>query len=175
MSTCAIIVFRGGKPDTAREWRNSWGGAAFIWDALFAKYLKNPNNPFDSWLMRPDSLWRLDEDARLNASERACLLLTFDNAVIHDANFKRAASDLREFAQRYHKNHAQVCHLYEWADFIEECDGEAVGFYHTSVSENPWSRWGSEKGESEEVPLSEAKLEVYEELAKLKAALEVAP
>lgn len=138
-----------------------------IWDALFSRYLKDPKIPHDSWITRAqdESLWRLDVDARLNDAERACLLLTFDWAVIRRENFSRAAADLREFA-KWNKKSGSACHLNEWADFIEACDGEAVGFHHTSVSENPWFRWNGD--ECEFVPLADAKLEVYDELARLK-------
>ncbi len=62
MSYCAIIPFKDGKPESRVEFRNAWGGAAYIWDCLFKKHLKDPAIPHDSWLvctMRGDDrLWK---------------------------------------------------------------------------------------------------------------------
>ena len=64
MSYCSIIAFKEGKADSAGNFGNAWGGAAFIWTVLFDKYLKDPEKEHDNWLSRcadesDRSLWDL--------------------------------------------------------------------------------------------------------------------
>ncbi len=146
MSCCKLITFRDGKPCDAVEFSNAWGGAAFIWDALFNAYLKDASNEFDSWISRGTDdrgLWDLAKRANLPMFERVVLAATFDRAMVTRSHFKRFASDLREFADKYPAN-GKACHLRAWAAFVEACEEEAIGFYGTSVSENLWFGYDEE-------------------------------
>lgn len=153
MSTCAIITFVEGTPDDELEFRNAWGGAALIWTALFDKYLKNPNIPYDNWMSRvsnPDSndLWDLSKRKDLAMCERAVHVSTFDRAYVCRENFSTFVKHLREFDALYPSS-GNVSHLLGWASAIEglERDVEAIGFHMTSVSEK-WFRWNEEDEES---------------------------
>lgn len=168
MSYCAIIPFIDGKPQTPVQYKNSWGGAAHIWTALYDKYISN-RQP-GGWLCGDtDALWELANRQDLPVVERAVHAATFDYAIIKKENYKRFAEDLRTFIAKYPVSREdQICHLPAWADFIESCEAEAIGFHGTSVSNNLWECFDSEKDEYVSYDLNkETKhFEVYEELNK---------
>ena len=162
MSYCAIITFKDGKAKDAIEYRNAWGGAARIWNALFDKYLKNPSIPYHTWICPrgTQALWGLAKNKMIPIFERAIHVSTFDLAYIRRENFTKHCGYLRKFDETYPVC-GQVNHLKTWADKIETLDCEAIGFHGTSVAENSWINWDEEKDGSEKVPLSEG-FEVYE-------------
>lgn len=167
MSYCEIIIFKDGKPTGGIEYRNSWGGAARIWDALFEKYLKDPAIPYHTWVSGDHQpLWDLAKRKTLPEHERAVHASTFDHAYISQTNFPRFCTNLRTFDQAFPKGQ-KVSHLQAWADTIEKLDAdvEAVGFYGTSVAENPWMKYDKGKDETVAVPLSEG-WEIYDWLTK---------
>lgn len=153
MSHCEIIEFKDGKPVSSAEYKNSFGGAARIWDALFNAYLKDPAKEFDSWLTRnmrdpsDRTLWDLAKRDDLPPFERAVHMATFDRAMIRRENFARFAGDLRQFVKKYPAGD-RVCHLSAWADRIAASDAEAIGFWMMSVSDNLWQEWDEEADES---------------------------
>lgn len=150
MSYCAIITFENGKPAKATEYRNAWGGAAYIWDCLFNKYLKDPKSEYDSWVLgrNRDKLWKLAGREDLPMWMRAVHAATFDRAVIAKEHLLRFAADLRAFVEHFGTGD-RVCHLTSWARFCDEhADTEAIGFYHTSVGDNLWYEWDEEAEES---------------------------
>lgn len=161
MSYCAIISFKDGLPQKGIEFRNAWGGAARIWDALFERYLKNPNIPYHMWLTdKGNSLWPLAKRHDLPMFERAVHASTFDLAYVGKEHFSRFSNDLRAFAERYPAGN-KVDHLIAWSDVIEHSDAEAVGFHGTSVAENPWCNYDDETDEMIPVSLAEG-FEVYD-------------
>jgi hypothetical protein len=173
MSYCEIIAFKDGKPSEALESRNAWGGAAYVWSCLFDKYLKDPNNQYDTWLSERGQgrLWDLAKKKEIPAFMRAVHASTFDYALVLPKNFQRFIDDLREFA-RYFGTNGKVCHLETWATFIDQHrDAEAIGFYGTSVGENLWFTW--DEGKEESVPYDLASgdkhFDVYDELARYDA------
>lgn len=173
MSYCQIITFENGRPAKSVEYRNAWGGAAYIWDCLFNKYLKDPTNEYDTWALgrNLDRLWKLAEREDLLLFERAIHTATFDRAVIVREHLPRFAADLRQFVEHFGTGD-RVCHLPTWARFCDEhADVEAIGFYHTSVSDNLWYEWNEEKEESEPYDLNtmDKHFEVYHWLDSLAA------
>lgn len=173
MSYCELIMFRNGEPSDSIEFRNAWGGAARIWTSLFDTYMKDPSKGFDNWLSRccnpqDRSLWDLAKRKDLPMFERAVHAATFDSAIVRNEHFKQFANHLREFVAKYPVE-GKVCHLSSWADEIESCDAEAVGFYGTSVAENTWYEFDDEKDESVPYNLNtgDKHFEVYDWLAEL--------
>jgi len=149
MSYCEIITFVDGKPNHSVEFGNSWGGAAFVWSALFDQYLFDPEIPHHNWLSMAGNgdttLWKLAERADLPLFERAVHAATFDYAIVGKEHFRLFAGHLREFLSRYRRKYPNsVCHLEAWAQFIETCEADAVGFYATSVGENLWDVYDTE-------------------------------
>ena len=138
MSYCQIVRFGadGKMREEGPEFRNAWGGAARIWGSLFDAYLKNGEH--DSWMRRQQDLWALQDDARLDESERRVLLSTFDRAIIRRDNFAAFAADLRSFVAKHPVPEDSIDHLKAWATWIENSEDAAIGFYGTSVAENPF-------------------------------------
>lgn len=165
MSYCAILIFRDGELKEQIEYRNAWRGAARIWDALFDRYLKNPAVEYDSWIhtKNQQALWDLALDDRLTEFERAVHVSTFDRFYVSRENFPRFCEDLRKFVEKYPTGYE--CHLKTWADAIEKIDCDAISFYVTSVSENPWHKYDEEKDIYNFIPLSDG-FEVYDWMAK---------
>src|SRR5690242_1122243 len=102
MSYCAIITFKFGRPDQQIKYGNAWGGAAYVWTALYDKYLKDPAIAYDSWLTdfrenQGKRLWGLAYRTDLPAYERAVNFSTFDYAIVRREHFERFCADLREF------------------------------------------------------------------------------
>lgn len=169
MGYCELIPFKDGAPISGVEFRNPWGGASRIWDALFKAYIPKKGE-YDSFLnsaIKDSRLWDLAKRRDLPTFERAVHLFTFDNFYVKNSNLSRMAADLRSFAEKYPTGEC-VDHLPAWSRWMEENGtAEAVGLYATSVGNNLWYRrkkcphCGSEMDESEAVPLSEG-TEVYE-------------
>lgn len=162
MSYCAIIPFRDGRPrlDNCLEFRNAWGGAARIWDALFEKYLKNRNILWHSWISSDQqALWDLVKRKELPLHERAVHASTLDLAYIRRENFRRFCADLLTFEEAFPVG-PKISHLPAWAEAISKIDAEAVGFYGTSVAENPWFCYDEDTNQTVAVPLDEG-WEIY--------------
>jgi len=148
-------MFKDGKADTQEEFRNAWGGSAFVWTCVYDEHLKDPHDKYDSWMACAGTgdrrLWDLASDARLQPFERAIHAFTFDRAMVRREHFAQLAQDLRDFHKRHlAKAAGKVCHLPEWADLIEGCEAEAVALYGTSVSDNLW--WDYDEEIDMEVP-----------------------
>lgn len=171
MSCCSIVTFKDGRADKTEDFSNSWGGCPRIWDALFNKYLKNPLIPYDSWMARAEggdrSLWDLAKRDDIPLFERAVHASTFDYFIVRKENFDRFSRHLMEFVAAHPLEEEVVDHLPSWAEFVKNCELEAIGFHGTSVSDNPWRLW--DEGKEEHVPFDLATgehEEVYEWLEK---------
>lgn len=175
MSYCELVFFRQGKAADGIEFRNSWGGSARIWDALFNRYLKDPDVEYDSWLtrqMKPGgsrALWDLGKRRDLPEFERAVMMFTYDFALVKQKDFPRLAADLRKFAEAYPVQRGNVDHLVSWADAIEiqiGTDADAVAVYGTSCGE----RWMSvpmpddEDSRPYDMAVDDKHWDIYEEL-----------
>lgn len=153
MSYTALIPFNDGLPKPGVEFRNAWGGAARIWDALFEAYVPKTSK-HDSWILdEGERIWPLAEREDLDPFERSVLLFTFDRFYVRKADFGRMAADLRLFAAK-HPAGERVDHLPAWAAWMDARPGyEAVGLYGTSSGDNPWFHF-DEDGEEHLVPLA---------------------
>ena len=144
MSYCELKIIKNNKVETHKEYRNSHGGAAFIWSAVYDRFAKDPNIEYDSWLMNSDKLWPLWKDERLPRYMQLVLGSTYDRVIIKFENLVEMSEYFIQFVQEFGMNR-KVCHLLEWAgeltkiastETAESCQG--VCFYQTSVSEDPW-------------------------------------
>lgn len=173
MSTTELIEFENGTPANHHEFRNSWGGAARVWGALYDYYLKDASRPYDNWLSATSQpgdrrLWDLAKDETISMPERAVHAFTFDNAIVRRENFERFAADLRTFAE-LHPTPGKVDHLNAWAEVFESSAYEAIGLHATSVNENPWYSWDEEADEPILFDLNERDdyFEVYQWLSEI--------
>jgi hypothetical protein len=155
------------KVEEIAEYGNAWHSAPLLWDGLANRYLG-----VDSFMFHADRLWKLAKDARLSRAQRAVLTLTFDNAIIMAEDYDRAANDIKEMMGDL----LIGGHWVRIADLLaSKPDSPAIGFYWTSVSENPFDGgWTEdEEGDEVEVPLDYTKFwSVYEE-ASLKETTDV--
>lgn len=168
MSYCEILSFKNGIPDDYLECRNSWGGAAYVWNAMYNKYLKNPDVEYDSWLFNSGALWKLDKDQSIPRFMRTVLSATYDNAIVRQANFKQYIEDLRAFVNYFGTN-GNVCHLNTWAEYIEaHMDAEAIAFNATSVNSDQWRKWDDEIDDSVPYDLNkqDKHFEVYQNITE---------
>lgn len=165
MSYTALVVFNGDKVEEI-EFRNAWGGAARVWDAIFNRYVPKKHE-YDSWVCAPMGddrrLWDLYKRKDLAPFVRAVHMFTFDRFYISKVHFQRFAIDLTSFVEAFPVKGAQVDHLPAWADVFRKSDAVAIGLYGTSVGENVWCVYDGETGEYTQRPLSEG-YEVYEQL-----------
>ena len=154
MSYCAIRTFKKGKAADFYEFRNAWGGAMYIWDAIYDKYLKREE--IDYVLLNTDRLWLLSQDKRLRKFERAVLASTYDSVIIHRKDFPTYTEDLNNFLGTYPPPGDIVCHLADWGLRIRilEADIEAIAFHGNSVCEDPWLVCDDEKDEYEPYDLT---------------------
>jgi hypothetical protein len=177
MSHCEIIAFRNNKADREIELRNAWGGHAMVWTVLFDLYLKNPHKEYDSWITQSSNdspLWKLHRDPRLAECERAVLVSTYDHALIMQKDFERFTAHLREFLAQS-AGVVSWSHLPAYDQFIcENMDAQAIGFYGTSVAEDPWREHDEETDEWVQYDLStgEKHFDVYDVLAEVADATE---
>ena len=130
------------------EFRNSHGSAPIVWDLMAQKYLGL--QPFH-YSFHTEKLWPLWKDLTIPEHHRAVLAMTYDDTVIIKTDFKRAAEDIRKFLEDFPVNPEYENH---WPAILEifknnpECD--AIGFYWTSVSEDPFQGdWNDEKEDYE--------------------------
>lgn len=125
------------------EFRNSHGSAPVVWDLIAQKYLGL--QPFH-YSFHTEKLWPLWKDLTIPEHHRAVLAMTYDDTVIIKTDFKRAAEDIRKFLEDFPVNPEYVNH---WPAILEIFEGnpdcDAIGFYWTSVSEDPFQGdWNEE-------------------------------
>lgn len=146
MSYSTLMIFKGKQVIDEIEYKNSHGTAPFVWNFLFEKYLKDPNIPYDSWLTRcatgDTALWKLCERKDLPDYERAVHAFTMDRAFVRKENFPKFIAHIMEFLDKGpykgYPSEKKVCHWRSIARNIQECEGDAVGLYCTSLSDSPW-------------------------------------
>lgn len=130
------------------EFQNSHGSAPVIWDQMAQTYLNLP--PFH-YSFHSDKLWPLWKDLSIPEHHRAVLGMTYDNTVIEKHDFARAAADIKKFLDDFPVNPEYENHWPEIQKIFESNpDCHAIGFYWTSVTEDPFEGdWNEEEEEYE--------------------------
>lgn len=146
MSSTKLVQFKNGIANDCMEYHNSWGGAARIWDSIWNKY-GTKNDEYDCWLNAASDgrLWKLWKTENFSEPEQWVYFFTCDNALVARKDFAKMANALREFVKQHPT--VGICHLSDWADFIEQSTADAIGLYATSVLENPWFEYDEDKDE----------------------------
>lgn len=144
MSYCALVAFKADKTTDTTEFRNAYGGAYRIWQALYDRHLKDPVKPHE-YVLSPDvsrRLWALADDLTLPRYARSVLTATFDHALVFQKDFLEFRADLLAFDAAYPTPPDAVNHLPAWAEAFAHAfdlgDRVAVGFHGTSVVEDLW-------------------------------------
>jgi hypothetical protein len=144
--TTILYIYPGEKIKCGKELRNAWGSAPYVWDYLFKSYIDSSGN----FLLENNSkkLWSLWKRSDIPPFLRTILVMTFDRAYVSKKNYLRASQDIRNFLNIYN-NTDVVNHWNPIAAFFEsDPDYPAIGFWMTSVSENPFDgNWNEKKGE----------------------------
>lgn len=125
------------------ELSNSHGSAPVVWDIMAQNYLGLP--PFH-YSFNTEKLWPLWKDTAIPEHHRAVLGMTYDNCVIIKEDFSRAAKDIKKFLEDFPVNPEYENH---WPAiqkiFEDDPDCQAIGFYWTSVTEDPFlGEWNEE-------------------------------
>jgi hypothetical protein len=129
------------------EYGNSWGGAAFVWNALVEKYW--PLQPGQkSWErsvgmggdMKP--LWALRSVRDVPVPERVVLISTFDRVMVKREDLLWTADCFDTFKDAFHTDHKIVCSLGAQAIDLRALAADkkvyAVCWQQTSVAEDQW-------------------------------------
>jgi len=163
--TTILAVSREGH-ETIKELHNSWGSAPFVWDKLCSIYLDDKH-----WFLNRDNaeaLWALARREDIPFWHRSVLVMTFDRAYITRDDFGRAAGDIRQFLADFPPEPGHINHWDAIADLLSgDPSISAIGFWHTSVSENPFDgQWNEEAEDYDPLDWSTT-INVYEELAAI--------
>lgn len=144
--TTVIAVWPGEKCVEMEELRNAWGSAPVIWDDMAKRYL---NGTYWSCI---DKLWPLPKRQDIPFHLRAVLAMTFDNMIVHRANYARAAQCIRQYLVDFPAAEKKVNHWPFLAELFESNpDCPAIGLWCTSVCENPFAgEWNDSKDEYEQ-------------------------
>jgi len=147
--TSFLLIYPKKEVIYYEEYKNAHGAAAFVWSALCNKYF---GDEF-AWLhndKKSQNLWDLWKDTTLPEYERAVLMMTFDRMCIVKRDFQRAIDDITKFQVEYLKIYPdRVNHWNDIAMTIAKADfytdAPAIGIYHMSVGDNPYTHWDDEK------------------------------
>ena len=169
--TTILSVWPGEKNECYRELKNSFGSAPIIWNNLCQKYYGTIPFSFFRSGNAIDKLWSRWKDPGIPEHQRAVLLMTFDRAYILKKNYPRATKDIKMFLYDFPPKDPEK-YLNHWPEIMEifksDPDIPAIGFWHTSVTENLFDgRWNEEKGEYD-MPDWNDFYEIYEELDSIK-------
>ncbi len=162
--TTILHIFPGEKVECGEELRNSYGSAPYVWDIMCQKYLGlEPLRYMSSDL---NKLWGLWKDKNVPIHQRSVLMMTFDKAYVAKENYAKAAKDIRQFLQD-HNDKTVVNHWHRIAEVFESNpDVPAIGFWHTSVSDNPFNGSWDEDKEDYLPPNWDDCYEIYTELGE---------
>ncbi len=156
MSRTTMYGFtRDGERHEVAEFKNSFGSAAFIWDAMSKRYLKTS---FGQLMTKAelDKLWTLAYDMSISYCHRLVLGSTFDRMLVSYKNFDMLAGLYDSFTKQFPPTDTEVCHLPAIAAKLRELAVEgkyiAVGWQQTSVAEEMWWVDGPEDPETGDHP-----------------------
>lgn len=135
MSKATIVrIWPGEKTECDIDLRNAFGFGPSVWGNVCQKYLGDGN-----WMMQEKKLWPLWRDERLPLHQRAVLGMTYDRVYILKEDYARAAEDIRKYLADFPVDDRKINHWPAIAEYLESNpDCPAVGFWGTSVCENPW-------------------------------------
>lgn len=140
--TTILAIWPNEKIEGLREFGNAWLSAPILWNFLTQKYL---GKSFMSVPPESRDLWDLYKDERVPEHQQNVLKMTFDRWYVTKANYKRAASDVRALIADLTVAGEFIGHWPAIAEILEsEPDCPAIGFWWTSVSENPFAQYDEE-------------------------------
>lgn len=143
--TTICVASADGVMQRGRAFRNAWGGAWFIWDALWRKYCREGDLSVLTLAneREREALWQLDRDERLLVDERIALISTFDYCLIHRQDALRVADAFDAFVTLHERRRTgRACSLPLQAIYLRELaqcpEVREIGWWQQSVSPDPW-------------------------------------
>lgn len=162
-TTLFQIDRKTGLPLQHKEYRNSWGWCAFVWDVLVKKYgiieRLRADKEYNSERWKPEEmkaweyLWKLHEEGevRFRNWEHNVLVCTYDRMMVKEDDLLTLDQSLRMFDEA-HGTANRVNHTKAMAADIHELfvKHQTLGicWWGNSVSDDPWSEWDEEAGKS---------------------------
>ncbi|WP_313434320.1 hypothetical protein [Novosphingobium sp.] len=158
-----------GAAECLLELGNSWLGGMYAWDLVWDRYGEKRHEYDVAMLNGAEGgrLWDLQHDPRLSRAERVVFCLTFTRFYVKSGDFPRLADDITEAFGGTPPHH--------WARLVAllhfQPDVPALGFWWTSVAENPFcGDWDEER--EEYAPIDPASMvNVYDHIADLEGEL----
>jgi len=164
--TTILAITPGESVEHIEELRNSWGSAILIWDAIWNAF-GDKRHEYGSALTAGDRLWKLYDDPRLSENDRTIFAMTFDRWYVAKKDYAQIAADLGAFMSR----HNVGGHWIAIRDFfLSNPDYAGIGFWWTSVAENPFAGEWDEEAENYGPPDWSKVYSLYDELAADQAA-----
>lgn len=152
--SCTTIkaIWPGVKHEDLEELRNSHGSAPVIWGALCKRYLGGEFK----WLTEYEKLFKLHERLDVPACLRVVLMMTYDRAYVLKKDYQKAAKDIKEFLSLAEVPSNYANHWPRIAEIFEsDPDIPAIGFYCTSVSDDPFQGdWNEDEEKYDQVDWS---------------------
>lgn len=134
--TTIKAVWPEEKSQDLLELHNAHGAAPVVWNEIAKRYLGLKDYEYS---FHCDELWPLYMRQDMPDHQRAVLMMTFDNVLVMKPDYKQAAADIRAFLTDFPQRDGYVNHWPEIAAlFDSNPDCPAIGFYMTSVGEDPF-------------------------------------
>lgn len=159
MSSTIILAVRPGRSVSERgELSNSWGSAPNIWTPLWDEAQRQgiirKDHEYDHAIMsrHADDLFALWDDERVPFHHRVALALTFDRWYVKREDYARLADDLDRFFGDFPVPVGAVNHWPAIISLLRSVQSQkvpALGFWWTTVAENPMATYGKKRDWSE--------------------------
>jgi hypothetical protein len=164
MSYSTVLrVYPNDRVEQLEELRNGWLSAPLIWDRVWNRYGEK-RHEYDQAMVAGERLWALQRDPRLEHSERVVFCLTFDRFIVLRQDFERLAADIEAVDLTGHW--PRICEILR-----AERDAPALGFWWTSVADNPLEGPWDEEAEEYGPPDWTTVINVYDHVANLERTI----
>lgn len=165
MSTTSIIAVNlGDNSEILEELRNGYGSGPVIWNDMAMHHLSCKEHGYFS---RIDEVWPLYKRQDIPLHQRAVLTMTYDNAIVKKENYAEAALHIRKYLEDFPPHENYVNHWPRIAEIFESNpDCSAIGFWLTSVCENPFVGEWNEDDDDYDKPDWDKFWSVYESLGQ---------
>ena len=147
--TTIVAVWPNEKSECVEKLRNAWGSAPVVWNDMAVRYLDCRDNGY--WSCQ-DKLWPLYKRNDIPLHHRAVLTMTYDNCYVKQEHYAKAAELIRMYLADFPPDPQHVHHWSRIAEIFESNPAyPAIGFWMTSVCENPFDgEWNDDVEEYEQ-------------------------
>ncbi len=176
MSHSTLYVFYdNGNAKAYWKFKNAFGSAARVWEALSKKYGRalHPEGPIPHMMDLWQEIWKVEDVVTLPWWEHNVLHWTFDKMLIQSQDVPTFIESLKTFKTELPSD-GVVCHLTAVANALSTllAEGEgflAIGFQHTSVVDEAWQVLNQETEEYEPYNMLRSDLHSFVDMQKPEA------